>query len=55
VSWLSDRTTRHLAAGLVLLLVAGVEPTLVHHSVTALLALVTLGAKSPTRGELSWQ
>jgi hypothetical protein len=55
VTWLSDRTTRYLAAGLVLLLVAGVEPTLVHHSVTALLALVTLGAKAPMRGELSWQ
>lgn len=55
VSWLSDSTTRHLAAALVLLLVAGVEPTLIHHNVTALLALVTLSAWSPTRGELSWQ
>jgi hypothetical protein len=55
VGWVVDRATRHLAAALILLLVAGIEPTLLHHSLTALLALVTLSAWSPTRGELSWQ
>jgi len=55
VGWVVDRATRHLAAALILLLVAGIEPTLVHHSLTALLAIVTLSAWSPTRGELSWQ
>jgi hypothetical protein len=55
VGWVVDRATRHLAAALILLLVAGIEPTLVHHSLTALLALVTLSAWSPTRGEHPWQ
>jgi hypothetical protein len=51
----SDRTTRHLSVALILLLVAGVEPTLVHHNATALLALVALGAQSATEGDMSWQ
>jgi len=50
----SDRSTRPISVALVLLLVAGVEPTLVHHSLTALLALVTLGAHSWRGGDLSW-
>lgn len=41
-AWLPDRSTRHLAAGLVLLAVAGIEPTLVHHNLTALVALLAL-------------
>lgn len=42
--WLPNRSTRHLAAGLALLAVAGIEPTLVHHNVTALVALLALAA-----------
>ena len=42
--WLTNRSTRHLAAGLALLAVAGIEPTLVHHNVTALVALLALAA-----------
>ncbi len=41
-TWLPDRSTRHLAAGLVLLAVAGIEPALVHHNLTALVALLAL-------------
>jgi hypothetical protein len=54
-AWLSDPARRHLSAGLVLLAVAGVEPVLVHHSVTALLAFATLGAGSVRERELSWR
>lgn len=43
-TWLPNRSTRHLAAGLALLAVAGIEPTLVHHNVTALVALLALAA-----------
>ena len=43
-NWLPNRSTRHLAAGLALLAVAGIEPTLVHHNVTALVALLALAA-----------
>lgn len=42
--WLPNRSTRHLPAGLALLAVAGIEPTLVHHNVTALVALLALAA-----------
>lgn len=41
-TWLPDRSTRHLAAGLALLAVAGIEPALLHHNVTALVALLAL-------------
>jgi hypothetical protein len=54
-SWVSGRTARHIPLALVLLLAAGVEATLVHHSVTALLALVTLCAYSSIGGDRSWQ
>jgi len=47
-NWLPNRSMRHLAAGLALLAVAGIEPTLVHHNVTALVALLALAA--PTTG-----
>ncbi len=47
-NWLPNRSTRHLAGGLALLAVAGIEPTLVHHNVTALVALLALAA--PTAG-----
>ena len=47
-NWLPNRSTRHLAGGLALLAVAGIEPTLVHHNVTALVALLALAA--PTTG-----
>jgi hypothetical protein len=43
-NWLPHRSTRHLAAGLALLAVAGIEPTLVHHNVTALVAVLALAA-----------
>jgi hypothetical protein len=43
-TWLPDRSTRHLAAGLALLAVAGIEPALLHHNVTALVALLALSA-----------
>jgi len=48
INWLPNRSMRHLAAGLALLAVAGIEPTLVHHNVTALVALLALAA--PTTG-----
>ena len=44
INWLPNRSMRHLAAGLALLAVAGIEPTLVHHNVTALVALLALAA-----------
>ena len=47
-SSLSERSSHHLAAGLVLLAVAGVQPALVHHNLTALLALALL-ATPPVR------
>ncbi len=54
-SWLSEPATRHRAAGLILLAVAGIEPTLVHHNATALLALVALGAHSAKEEAPSWR
>ncbi len=42
--WLGDRTTRHHAAGLLLLVVAGLPPTLAHHDLTTVLGLVALAA-----------
>lgn len=39
---LSDRRYRMLGIGLLLLAVAGAQPTLVHHNITAVLALVVL-------------
>lgn len=41
-SWLRHASTRHLAAGLVLLAVAGVQPAIVHHNLTALVAVLLL-------------
>lgn len=52
-SWLPVRSTRHLAAGLVLLAVAGIEPALIHHNLTALVALLALSA-APGRST-QWQ
>jgi hypothetical protein len=47
VSWLPDRSSRHLAAAVVLILVAGVQPALVHHNLTLLFAAMLL-ATPPT-------
>jgi len=52
-TWLPERPTRHLAAGLVLLAVAGIEPTLIHHNLTALVAMLALAA-APGRST-RWQ
>ena len=48
-TWLSRPATRHLAAGLALLVVAGPQPAVVHHNLTAVLALVLL-ASPPLAG-----
>jgi hypothetical protein len=42
VASLRDAGTRHLAVGLLLLTVAGVQPSFVHHNVTAILAIAVL-------------
>jgi hypothetical protein len=52
-TWLPARSTRHLAAGLALLVVAGMQPAFIHHNVTALLALVALTATA--EGSAPWQ
>ena len=39
-TWLPDSGSRHLAAALVLVLVAGLQPVVVHHNITALVALL---------------
>lgn len=54
-TWLPHPSTRHRAAGLVLLAVAGIYPSLVHHSATALLALVVLAVPWARQGALSWR
>ncbi|MDA1002460.1 MAG: hypothetical protein O3B31_03785 [Chloroflexi bacterium] len=45
--WLRGPSTRHLAAGLVLLAVAGVQPAVAHHNLTAVFALLLLADASP--------
>ncbi len=52
VSWLVEPSSRHLAAGLVLLAVAGVHPAVVHHNVTAVLALLLLATPAVGDGAL---
>ncbi len=52
VSWLAEPSSRHLAAGLVLLAVAGVHPAVVHHNVTAVLALLLLATPAADGGAL---
>ena len=42
VSWSDDPSTRHLAIGFVLLVVAGVHVSVLHHNLTALAALALL-------------
>lgn len=42
VSWLPDRSSRHLSAAVVLILVAGVQPALVHHNLTLFFAAMLL-------------
>lgn len=42
VSWSDDPSTRHLAIGFVLLIVAGVHVSVLHHSLTGLAALALL-------------
>lgn len=44
LAWLQRPSTTHLAVGLVLLLVAGLQPQALHHGVTALLGLILLSA-----------
>ena len=51
VSWAERPDTRHLAAGLALLLVAGLQPQALHHGITAILGLVLLA--TPTSGSTS--
>jgi len=46
-TWLRSSSSRHLAAGLVLVAVAGVQPAVVHHNLTAVLALLLLAAAAP--------
>jgi hypothetical protein len=41
-SWSNTRSTRHLAVGLALLMVAGLHPQALHHGITALLGLTLL-------------
>jgi hypothetical protein len=51
-AWLRSRDTRHLGLAIVLLFVAGLQPQVVHHGITALMGLllltlgVTVGAAS---------
>jgi hypothetical protein len=47
VTWLVDPASRHLAAGLVLVAVAGAQPAYVHHNLTLLFAAALL-AMPPT-------
>jgi hypothetical protein len=47
VTWLRDRTGRVLLAGLVLLAVAGIGPTALHHNVAAVTGLVLLASSAP--------
>ncbi len=52
-AWLDDPARRHLAAALVLLAVAGLTPALVHHNLTAVLAVAVLAARRwPPEGNL---
>ena len=44
MTWLRHAHSRHLAAGLVLLGVAGLPPALAHHNITATLALIALAS-----------
>ena len=48
------RATRYLSGALVLMVVAGIEPDLVHHNVTALLALIVLCMAPRRQGRRSW-
>ena len=52
VSWLAEPSSRHLAAGLVLLAVAGVHPAVVHHNITAVLTLLLLATPAANGGAL---
>jgi hypothetical protein len=54
-SSVSNRAARPLVAALILVVVAGLEPNLLHHSVTAMLALVTLGTTSVVEGDTLWR
>ena len=51
VSWAERPDTRHLAAGLALLLVAGLQPQALHHGITAILGQMLLA--TPTSGSTS--
>jgi hypothetical protein len=47
LTWAPNRGTRHLAIGLALLFVAGLQPQALHHGVTAFLGLVLLTLGQP--------
>jgi hypothetical protein len=49
VEWLADPASRHLAAGITLVLVAGVTPSLIHLNVTAVAGLGLLAIAAPPR------
>jgi hypothetical protein len=57
--WFRDGGSRHLAVGVVLLFVAGIQPQAVHHSLTASLGLILLysgplglSGRDPEEGDL---
>jgi len=50
VSWASRGETRHLAVGVVLLFVAGLQPQALHHGITAFLGLVLLSVVGGGQG-----
>jgi hypothetical protein len=48
--WLPDASSRHLAIGAVLILIAGLQPQALHHSLTASLGLILLYSGPPGSG-----
>ncbi len=50
--WMATPGRRHRAAGLLLLIVAGLQPTLVHHNLTALIGLLLLALPAGRTGGL---
>jgi len=53
VAWLRDPGSRHLGIAVALLVVAGVQPQVLHHDITALIALIllSLGLQAPAKAE----
>ena len=50
-AWLATPVTRHRAAGITLLAVAGIAPLLLHHNVTLVVALVLLSMPADAGGD----